>query len=179
VPAALAECRRRTGRCGAAAAALLGLGRFDTRTKDMGTHGRDPRARPLPAATNRARVRFRLPWVLGAWKIPTERADAILPRLRETTFRFGLPCAIVRDLGRAMTEAAETLVKDLELRIPVLACHLHFLGDVGKDLLEEGHDRLRVVFRQVNLRSQLRTLARDPGRNLGQDIDDARAGLHR
>jgi hypothetical protein len=145
----------------------------------MGTHGRDPRARPLPAATNRARVRFRLPWVLGAWKIPTERADAILPRLRETTFRFGLPCAIVRDLGRAMTEAAETLVKDLELRIPVLACHLHFLGDVGKDLLEEGHDRLRVVFRQVNLRSQLRTLARDPGRNLGQDIDDARAGLHR
>jgi hypothetical protein len=26
-------------------------------------------------------------WGLGAWKIPTERADAILPRLREVTFR--------------------------------------------------------------------------------------------
>jgi hypothetical protein len=118
-------------------------------------------------------------WVLGAWKIPTERADAILPRLRETIFHFGPPCAIVRDLGRAMTEAAETLVKDLKLKIPVLACHLHFLSDVGKDLLEEGHDRLRVLFRQANLRSQLRTLARDLGRNLGQDIDDARAGLRR
>ena len=116
-------------------------------------------------------------WVLGAWKIPTERADAILPRLRETIFRFGSPCAIVRDLGRAMTEAADTLLKDLKLKIPVLACHLHFLSDIGKDLLAEGHDNLRALFRQAKLRSQLRTLARDLGRNLGQNIDRARAGL--
>ena len=116
-------------------------------------------------------------WVLGAWKIPTERADAILPRLRETVFRFGSPCAIVRDLGRAMTEAAAALVKKLELKIPVLACHLHFLGDIGKDLLTEGHDKLRALFRQIRLRSQLRALARELGRNIGQDIDRARAGL--
>jgi hypothetical protein len=63
-------------------------------------------------------------WVLGAWKIPTERADAILPPLKETVFRFGSPCAIVRDLGRAMAEAAETLQKELKLKIPVLACKL-------------------------------------------------------
>ena len=118
-------------------------------------------------------------WVLGAWKIPTERTDAILPRLRETIFRFGPPCAIVRDLGRAMTEAAEMLRKDLKLKIPILACHLHFLSDVGKDLLDQGHDRLRALFRQTKMRSQLRTLARDLGRNLGQDIDGARAGLLR
>jgi hypothetical protein len=118
-------------------------------------------------------------WVLGSWKIPTERTDAILPRLRETIFRFGPPCAIVRDLGRAMTEAAELLRKDLNLKIPILACHLHFLRDVGKDLLAQGHDRLRALFRQAKTRSQLRTLARDLGRNLGQDIDAARAGLLR
>jgi hypothetical protein len=59
-------------------------------------------------------------WVLGAWKIPTERADAILPRLKETVFHFGSPCAIVRDLGHAMAEAAETLRKELTLKIPVL-----------------------------------------------------------
>lgn len=118
-------------------------------------------------------------WVLGAWKIPTERADAIVPRLRETIFHFGPPCAIVRDLGRAMAEAAETLLKDLKLEIPVLACHLHFLSDIGKDLLEQGHDRLRALFRQTKLRSQLRSLARDLGRNLGQDIDIARDGLRR
>jgi hypothetical protein len=116
-------------------------------------------------------------WVLGAWKIPTERADAILPRLKETVFRFGSPCAIVRDLGRAMADAAETLQKELKLKIPVLACHLHFLSDVGKDLMSEGHDRLRALFRQTKLRSRLRTLARELGRCLGRDIDRARAGL--
>jgi len=116
-------------------------------------------------------------WVLGAWKIPTERADAILPRLKETIFRFGSPCAIVRDLGRAMAEAAETLLNNLKLEIPVLACHLHFLKDVGEDLLEEGHDRLRALFRRTKLRSRLRTLARDLGRKLGQNIGPARAGV--
>lgn len=118
-------------------------------------------------------------WVLGAWKIPTERADVILPRLRETIFHFGQPCAIVRDLGRAMTEAAERLCKELKLKIPILACHLHFLSDVGKDLLEQGHDQLRALFRTAKLRSQLRTLARDLGRAIGKDIDDARIGLRR
>jgi hypothetical protein len=118
-------------------------------------------------------------WVLGAWKVPTERADAILPRLREVTFRFGPPCAIVRDLGRAMAEASQALVKSLKPSIPVLACHLHFLSDIGKDLLKDSHDRLRVRFQQINLRKQLRTLARDLGRGIGQDIDAARAGLRR
>ena len=116
-------------------------------------------------------------WVLGAWKIPTERADAILPKLREVIFRFGPPCAIVRDLGRAMAEASQALVKGLKLSIPVLACHLHFLSDIGKDLLADSHDRLRSLFRQANLRKQLRSLARDLGRGLGQEIDVARAGL--
>jgi len=118
-------------------------------------------------------------WVLGAWKIPTERADAILPRLREVIFRFGPPCAIVRDLGRAMAEASQALVKGLKLSIPILACHLHFLSDVGTDLLQDSHDRLRALFRQVNLRKQLRTLARDLGRSIGQEIDSARAELRR
>jgi hypothetical protein len=53
-------------------------------------------------------------WVLGAWKIPTERADVIVPRLREVTTLFGPPCAIVRDLGRAMIPAAKELVAELK-----------------------------------------------------------------
>jgi hypothetical protein len=118
-------------------------------------------------------------WVLGAWKIPTERAEAVLPRLREVTFHFGPPCAIVRDLGRAMAEAADKLVHDLKLSIPVLGCHLHFLADVGNGLLAESHDRLRALFRQAKLRSRLRVLARDLGRNLGRNIDVARVDVRR
>lgn len=113
-------------------------------------------------------------WVLGAWKIPTERAEAILPRLEEIAAQFGPPCAIMRDLGRAVTEAASGLAKTLGLSIPVLACHLHFLRDVGTDLLREAHDKLRNLFRQMDVRKDLRCFAREQGRRLGTALDQAR-----
>lgn len=113
-------------------------------------------------------------WVLGAWKIPTERADAIIPRLRAIVERFGAPCALVRDLGRAVTEACNTLVASLEPTPPVLACHLHFLADVGGDLLEQSHGQLRELFRRFGVKAGLRALARDLGRALGTHIAKAR-----
>lgn len=116
-------------------------------------------------------------WVLGAWKIPTERTDAILPRLRTVTAQFGAPVAMLRDLGRAVTEACDTLAEELGGAIPILACHLHFAKDVGKDLLGESHDQLRALFRQFDVRKQLRTLARDLGRRLGTNIEEARDQL--
>ncbi len=48
-------------------------------------------------------------WVLGSWKISTERADLILPCLRTVLSRFGAPCAAMRDLGKAVTPALDTL----------------------------------------------------------------------
>jgi hypothetical protein len=116
-------------------------------------------------------------WVLGSWKIPTERADAILPRLDQVADRFGPPCAIMRDLGRAMIETSRDFVTQRELKIPVLGCHFHFLKDVGKDLLEQSYDQLRALFRRFEMRGQLRALARDLGRQLGADIHGARTTL--
>jgi hypothetical protein len=113
-------------------------------------------------------------WVLGAWKIPTERAEAIQPKLEEVAAQFGPPCAIMRDLGRAVTEAASGLVKTLGRSIPVLACHLHFLRDVGTDLLSEAHDQLRSLFRKLDVRKDLRAFAREQGRRLGTALDQAR-----
>lgn len=116
-------------------------------------------------------------WVVGAWKIPTERADAILPCLREVVGRFGAPCAVVRDLGRAMISAVADLVAELDLEIPVLGCHYHFLRDVGSDLLKPSYDELRDLFRRFEIRPKLRTLTRDLGRGLGTDIVEARAAV--
>ena len=113
-------------------------------------------------------------WVLGSGKIPTERADAILPRLHRVADHFGPPCAIMRDLGRAMIESSRDFVAQRALKIPVLGCHFHFLKDVGKDLLETGHDQLRALFRRFEIRGQLRALARDLGRQLGAEIGGAR-----
>jgi hypothetical protein len=98
-------------------------------------------------------------WVPGAWKIPTERSAAILPKLQAVAELFGPPCAIMRDLGRAMKDAAQSLVEQYSLSIPILACHQHFLRDIGKDLLETDHDRLRALFRQAELCNKLRTVS--------------------
>lgn len=113
-------------------------------------------------------------WVLGAWKIPTERADAILPKLRAVEARFGAPCAVMRDLGKAVIEAARDFVAGLARPVPVLGCHLHFVRDVGKDLLTQAHDELRNLFRRFKVLPRLRTLARDMGRSLGTEIDQVR-----
>ncbi len=116
-------------------------------------------------------------WVLGSWKISTERADLILPCLRETAQRFGPPCAAMRDLGKAMIPALDDLVSELHLTIPVLACHQHFLADVGKDLLEPAHAELRGLFRRTKVRPNLRAMVRDLGRELGTQIDGARQAV--
>ncbi len=116
-------------------------------------------------------------WVLGAWKIPTERSDAILPRLEETAALFGPPCAVARDLGRAITEAAEQFVGKCPAPVPILACHQHFLNDVGSDLLREGHDKLRALFRHIDIREDLRAFVRKLGQGLGDKIRDARVDV--
>jgi hypothetical protein len=108
-------------------------------------------------------------WVLGSWKIPTERADAILPRLGQVADLFGAPCAIMRDLGRAMIDASLDFVAAREASIPILGCHFHFLKDVGKDLLTKAHDELRELFRRFKVRSRLRAISRDLGRQFGSE----------
>lgn len=118
-------------------------------------------------------------WVLGAWKISTERAELILPPLRQTLRRFGAPCAAVRDLGRAMIPALDDLVTELDSPIPVLSCHQHFVADVGKDLLEPSHAQLRALFRRAKVWPKLRALVRDLGRRIGQDVEPAREAVRR
>lgn len=113
-------------------------------------------------------------WVLDAWKIPTERKEVILPALRSVANRFGAPCAVMRDLGRAMIPAVSDFVGELDDEIPVLSCHSHFLADVGKDLLDECHGELRALFRSFKVRPNLSFLARELGRTIGVDIAEAR-----
>jgi hypothetical protein len=118
-------------------------------------------------------------WALAAFKIPTERADQILPCLHEVADRFGDPCAVVRDLGRAMCPAVATFLEQRHLTIPVLSCHFHFLQDIGKDLLDARYGTLREMLRRSGVRAKLRTLARKLGRELGKSIEKARSAVER
>lgn len=116
-------------------------------------------------------------WVLGAWKIPTENAEAILPHLRTLVEKFGPPCAIMRDLGTATTKAAAGLIEERRLKIPILACHAHFLKDIGSDLLDPTHSQMRALFREFRVRPKLCALSRDLGRRIGAEMDQARLDL--
>ena len=107
-------------------------------------------------------------WVLGAWKLPTECAEAILPHLQGVVQDFGVPCAVVRDLGRAITEAVATALDGRS--VPIFCCQFHLLRDVGTDLLKADHGRLQALFRELGVRAKLRTLARDLGRRLGPGV---------
>lgn len=116
-------------------------------------------------------------WALGAWKIPTENAEAILACARLTIERFGEPCAVMRDLGRAMISACDDLVAGLGAVVKVLACHSHFLADVGSDLLQSGHDALRDALRSLKVRGALRAFARKLGSELAGELEAAREGF--
>ena len=113
-------------------------------------------------------------WALGAWKVSTERSELVLPRLLQVAHAFGPPCAIMRDLGRAMIGAAQQLVRKMKLKIPVLGCHSHFLRDVGKDLMELPYDQIRCLVRRHCLRAKLRILARNLGRKLSTQLPGLR-----
>jgi hypothetical protein len=116
-------------------------------------------------------------WVLGAWKVATENADLLLPCMRETVRDFGAPCAVMRDLGRAVIPSVNGLIEELGVEIPVFACHQHFLADVGKDLLHPSHAILRDLFRRLGIRPKLHDLTRELGRELGERVEDARMAV--
>jgi hypothetical protein len=113
-------------------------------------------------------------WALGAWKIPTENAEAILTCARSTIQLFGEPCTVMRDLGRGMILACDDLVAGLDVKTKVLSCHSHFLADVGRDLLKPGHDELCNALRRLKIRGALRTFAKNMNRELGDGLHKAR-----
>jgi hypothetical protein len=95
-------------------------------------------------------------WVLGAWKIPSESEKAIEPCITEICRLFGEPCAIMRDLGAPVASAIELAASKMTVRPKILACHYHFLRDVGKGLLDDGYERLRKYARKFSVRANIR-----------------------
>jgi len=118
-------------------------------------------------------------WILGSWKLTTECAEQIKPRLHEVADQYGDPCAIVRDLGRAMIPACQEFVKERRKKIPILSCHTHFLKDIGKDLLTPGYDELRRLIRKHKLKASLRMLARVWGRKFGKELSNHRINIEK
>jgi hypothetical protein len=94
--------------------------------------------------------------VLGNVKVPSEKAEQIIPFLQELKSRYGNPVAVVHDMGRGILAA----VKEVFQGVPDFICHFHFLRDLGKDLLASDYDQLRLRLRQYGLTEKLLQHAR-------------------
>lgn len=94
--------------------------------------------------------------VLGNVKAPSEKAEQIIPFLQEIKRRYGVPVAVVHDMGVGILAA----VKEVFAGVPDFICHFHFLRDLGKDLLEADYDAIRQRLRQHGLTDKLRYHAR-------------------
>ena len=84
----------------------------------------------------------------------------------------------MRDLGPAIISAGEELARGLQeelgVTLSVLGCHLHFLKDIGKDILQQSYDEVKKGIGTGRLKSKLRELIRDIGRRLGTNVDKIR-----
>ena len=94
--------------------------------------------------------------VLGNVKLPSEKAQTIIPFLEHIKQLFGEPIASVHDMGAGIINAVAEVFPDK----PDFICHYHFLADVGKDLLESDYDAIRKRLRKHGITSKLRDQAR-------------------
>ena len=83
-------------------------------------------------------------FVLANVKIPSEKADHIIPFLQEIKANYGTPTACVHDMGTGICKAVSKVFPNTKDFI----CHFHFLRDVGKDFLEPAYGRLRKRLRK-------------------------------
>ncbi len=110
--------------------------------------------------------------VLGNVKVPGEKTQLIIPFLEEIKRRYGIPLAVVHDMGAGILAA----VKKVFPGIPDFICHFHFLRDLGKDLLEPDYDAIRKRLRQHALTEKLLYLARKLKTAVGATTDPANGG---
>ena len=113
--------------------------------------------------------------VLGAWKFGTENSALMIPKLQEVEKLFGKAECFARDLGEAVTTATDSMTE--EDGRPTFACHLHFLKDVGNDLLKESNDEMRELISRFKIIATLKSFIRSLGREIGKEIDVARNGI--
>jgi len=94
--------------------------------------------------------------VLGNVKVPSEKTQELIPFLREIKRPYGVPLAVVHDMGPGILAA----VKEVFPGVPDFICHFHFLRDLGKDLLESDYDAIRQRLRRYGVTEKLLSLAR-------------------
>jgi len=94
--------------------------------------------------------------VLGNIKLPSEDQTHIVPFLERIKKAFGVPLALVHDMGKGIMAA---VAKEFP-GVPDFICHFHFLRDIGKDFLGTEYDAIRKRLSKHSIRAALRYRAK-------------------
>lgn len=114
--------------------------------------------------------------VLANVKLPSEDELQIVPFLQRIKKTFGIPLALVHDMGAGILKAVAKVFP----HVPDFICHFHFLRDIGKDFLAEQYDIIRKRLRKHQISSKLRHRAKHLKRRIDQYpgiIDVLKAGI--
>ena len=95
--------------------------------------------------------------VLLSVKITSEKKEEIAPILKKLKKNYGVPLAVVSDMGKAICGA----INDVFPKIRHYICHFHFLRDIGKDLLEQDYKNIREALRVHGICALLRRRVRE------------------
>ncbi len=90
--------------------------------------------------------------VLDNRKLPSENAPDLIPFLEGIRKSYGVPLAIVSDMGKGIDLAVREVFKN----VPAFICHFHFLKAIGKNLFGDENDIIRKGLRKHNVRVILR-----------------------
>ena len=114
--------------------------------------------------------------VLDNVKLPSEKADLLIPFLRQIRQQYGDPVALVHDMGKGILIAIEEVFPGK----PDFICHFHFLRDIGKDLLGDDYQRIRNRLRKLKIRTLLRQRAKALQKAIGVEdktVETLKAGI--
>ncbi len=103
--------------------------------------------------------------VLDNIKLPSEKAELLIPFFRQIRQQYGDPVALVHDMGKGILSAVNAVFKS----IPDFICHFHFLRDIGKDLFEAEYAKIRNQLKKHKIRPLLRKKLKSLEKIIGDD----------
>ena len=116
--------------------------------------------------------------VLDNIKLPSEKAELLIPFLCRIKRQYGDPIALVHDMGHGLMSAIGVVFPGVRDFI----CHFHFLRDIGKDLFEKEYAHIRNRLKAHKIRSMLRQRIKVLKKLIGEDERSVRrlaAGIDR
>ena len=105
--------------------------------------------------------------VLDNKKLPSENSEELIPFLEGIKKAYGVPLAIVSDMGKGIALAVREVFKSVSAFI----CHYHFLKSVGKNLFGEENDILRELLRKHNVRATLTRTRNRLGKRIAENTN--------